>query len=82
MLFLLINLPRLNDTFGPEFGRISFNVAKDYPIIIGIVIVGLLATLMVGIFPTLRFIKVPVSLGIKGKIDQILARKYHLNEEG
>ncbi len=71
VLFLLINLPRLNDTFGPEFGRISFNVAKDYPIIIGIVIVGLLATLMVGIFPTLRFIKVPVSLGIKGKIEQI-----------
>jgi putative ABC transport system permease protein len=71
VLFLLVNLPRLNDTFGPEFGRISFDVVKDYPVVIGIVIVGLLGTLMVGIFPTLRFIKVPVSLGIKGKIEQI-----------
>ena len=66
-----MNLPRLNDTFGPEFGRISFDVVKDFPVIVGIVVVGLLATLMVGIFPTLRFIKVPISLGIKGKIEQI-----------
>ncbi|WP_350289101.1 ABC transporter permease [uncultured Croceitalea sp.] len=71
ILFLLINLPRLNDTFGPEFGRISFDIFKDYPVVIGIIAVGLVATLVVGIFPTLRFIKVPVSLGIKGKIDQI-----------
>ena len=71
VLFLLVNLPRLNDTFGPEFGRISFDVVKDFPVIVGIVVVGLLATLMVGIFPTLRFIKVPISLGIKGKIEQI-----------
>jgi len=71
VLFLLVNLPRLNDTFGPEFGRISFDVVKDYPVVIGIAIVGILATMVVGIFPTLRFIKVPVSLGIKGKIQQI-----------
>ena len=71
VLFLLVNLPRLNDTFGPEFGRISFDVVKDYPVVIGMIVVGVLATLMVGIFPTLRFIRVPVSLGIKGKIEQI-----------
>ena len=71
LLFLLVNLPRLNDTFGPEFGRISFDIMKDYPVVVGVVLLGLLATLMVGIFPTLRFIKVPISLGIKGKIDQI-----------
>lgn len=71
VLFLLVNLPRLNDTFGPEFGRISFDIFNDYPVLLGIVGIGILATLMVGIFPTLRFIKVPVSLGIKGKIQQI-----------
>ncbi len=71
MLFILVNLPRLNDTFGPEFGRISFDILKDYPIVVAIVGIGILATLMVGIFPTLRFVKVPVSLGIKGKIEQI-----------
>jgi putative ABC transport system permease protein len=70
-LFLLVNLPRLNNTFGPEFGRISFDVVKDYPVVLGILVIGVLATLVVSVFPTLRFVKVPVSLGIKGKIDQI-----------
>lgn len=70
-LFLLVNLPRLNDTFGPEFGTISFDIFNDYPVVIGIVCVGLLATLLVGILPTLRFIKIPISVGIKGKIDQL-----------
>ncbi|PQJ79285.1 ABC transporter permease [Polaribacter porphyrae] len=71
ILFLGINLPRLNDTFGPEFGRISFDITRDYPVVIGIVIVGVLSTIMVSIFPSLRFIKIPVTLGIKGKINQV-----------
>ncbi len=70
-LFLTINLPRLNNTFGPEFGRISFDVFRDYPVIIGIIVIGALATLMVSVLPSFRFVKVPVSLGIKGKIDQL-----------
>lgn len=70
-LFLLVNLPRLNDTFGPEFGTISFDLFNDYPVVIGIICIGILATLTVGILPTLRFIKIPVSIGIKGKIDQL-----------
>lgn len=71
ILFLTVNLPRLNDTFGPEFGRISFDIFKDYPVVLGIFAIGFLATMVVGIFPTLRFIKVPVTIGIKGKIDQM-----------
>jgi len=71
ILFITVNLPRLNDTFGPEFGRISFDIFNDYPVVLGIVVIGVLATLMVGIIPTLRFIKIPLSLGIKGKIDQM-----------
>ncbi|MEO0571940.1 MAG: ABC transporter permease [Bacteroidota bacterium] len=71
ILFLLVNLPRLNDTFGPEFGSISFDIFRDYPVVLGMVIIGILATLIVGIFPTLRFIRVPISFGIKGKINQI-----------
>ncbi|MEM8927164.1 MAG: ABC transporter permease [Bacteroidota bacterium] len=71
ILFVTVNLPRLNDTFGPEFGRISFDVFKDYPVVLGILLIGVVATLVVGIFPTLRFVKVPLILGIKGKVDQI-----------
>ena len=71
LLFLLVNLPRLNDTFGPEFGRISFNFFRDYPVIISIFFLGVLATLMVSVLPSLRFIKIPITLGIKGKIEQV-----------
>ena len=71
LLFLTVNLPRLNDAFGPEFGEISFNILNDYPVIAGIVIVGILSTLMVSIVPSLRFVKIPVTIGIKGKIDRI-----------
>jgi putative ABC transport system permease protein len=71
LLFLGINLPRLNDTFGPEFGRISFDFFRDYPVVVGIVVIGVLSTLMISILPSLRFIKIPVTLGIKGKFDHI-----------
>ncbi len=71
VLFLGVSLPRLNDTFGPEFGRISFTITRDYPVVLGILFIGLLATLMVSIIPSLRFIKIPVSLGIKGKLNQV-----------
>ena len=71
VLFLTVNLPRLNSTFGPEFGSISFDALKDYPVVLGVLVVGILATLMVGIFPMLRFIKIPVSMGIRGKVKQM-----------
>ncbi len=69
MLFLGFLLPKMNDIFGADFGKISFNVANDYPVIIFAVGLGLLVTLVVGILPTLRFLSVPISTGIKGKID-------------
>jgi putative ABC transport system permease protein len=69
-LFLTVNLPRLNDTFGPEFGKISFDISSDYPVVLGIVFIGIIATLMVSLIPILRFIKIPVTSGIKGKLNQ------------
>ncbi|MET1258601.1 ABC transporter permease [Flagellimonas sp. DF-77] len=71
VLFLFVNLPRMNAVFGAEFGSISFDFVNDYPVLLAIALIGLLATLSVGIFPALRFIKVPVSLGIKGKAVQM-----------
>ncbi|MBZ9650953.1 ABC transporter permease [Psychroflexus montanilacus] len=70
-LFLSINLPRLNDTFGPEFGQISFDFLEDYPVVIGIILIGILSTLLVSVFPSLRFVKIPVTMGIKGKLQHI-----------
>lgn len=70
-LFLGLLLPKLNDVFGPDFGKIGFSVENDYPVILYAIALGLLVTLVVGILPTLRFIALPISKGIKGKIDNI-----------
>jgi len=70
-LFLGFLLPKMNDIFGADFGKIDFNVQNDYPVIIYAIGLGLLVTLVVSIFPTLRFVSVPISIGIKGKIESI-----------
>lgn len=70
-LFFGINLPRLNDIFGPEFGRISFDISRDYPVVLGIILMGIIATIVVSVLPSLRFVKIPVTLGIKGKFEQV-----------
>ena len=71
ILFLGLLLPKLNDIYGADFGKISFTVSDDYPVILYAVALGILVTLVVGILPTLRFISVPISTGIKGKIDAV-----------
>lgn len=70
ILFLGVLLPNLNDTYGADFGKIAFSVQNDYPIIFYVIGLGLLVTLVVGILPTIRFISVPISTGIKGKIER------------
>jgi len=71
LLFLGFLLPKLNSIYGADFGKISFTVANDYPVIIFALFLGLIVTLVVGIIPTLRFISIPVSTGIKGKLNTV-----------
>lgn len=68
-LFLAVLLPQLNGVFGADFGAINFSFTNDYPMVLGAIALGLAVTLVVGILPTLRFVSLPVSQGIKGKID-------------
>lgn len=70
-LFLGLLLPKLNSIYGADFGKISFTVENDYPVILFALALGILVTLVVSILPALRFISVPISTGIKGKIDAI-----------
>lgn len=70
-LFLGLLLPKLNDVFGADFGKINFSIQNDYPVVLGSIALGILVTLVVGILPTLRFISIPISTGIKGKIKTI-----------
>ncbi len=68
-LFLGVLLPQLNGVFGADFGTINFSFTDDYPVVLAAVALGLAVTLVVGVLPTLRFVSLPVSQGIKGKID-------------
>ena len=68
-LFLGVLLPKLNDVYGADFGSIGFSFTDDYPVIIGAIALGLVVTIIVGVLPTLRFISLPISKGIKGKLD-------------
>lgn len=68
-LFFGVLLPKMNDVFGADFGEINFSLANDYPVVLGAIVLGVMVTLVVGILPTLRFTSLPVSQGIKGKID-------------
>lgn len=70
-LFLGVLLPKLNDVFGADFGKINFSFQNDYFIILGVIALGIFVTLVVGIVPTLRFISLPILMGIKGKIENI-----------
>ena len=69
LLFLGFLLPKLNTIYGADFGEISFTVANDYPVILFALGLGLLVVLVVGTLPTLRFISVAISTGIKGKLE-------------
>ncbi|WP_394748156.1 ABC transporter permease [Spongiimicrobium salis] len=71
VIFLSFLLPRLNEVFGSDFGEISFTLQNDYPVVLYAIGIGVLVTLVVGILPTLRFISIPVVLGIKGKMETI-----------
>ncbi|MEM9144110.1 MAG: FtsX-like permease family protein, partial [Bacteroidota bacterium] len=78
-LFLGMLLPKMNSIYGPDFGEIQFGLAKDYPVILGAIALGLLVTLVVGILPTLRFISVPVAMGIKGRIAAVKGNFFFRN---
>ncbi|WP_282160280.1 ABC transporter permease [Ulvibacterium marinum] len=78
-LFLGVLLPAMNTIFGADFGEINFSIKNDYPVILYTIALGILVTLVVGILPTLRFISVPISMGIKGKIAAVKSNFFFRN---
>lgn len=69
LLFLLILLPEINTIFGSNYGSISLSLSKDYPFLLYFLGLGILITILVSILPILRFISLPISTAIKGKVD-------------
>jgi putative ABC transport system permease protein len=68
LLFVTTLLPRLNEIYGAEFGNIAFSLTTDYPVVLFALALGVFITVMVSVFPSIRFIRIPIPLGIKGKI--------------
>jgi len=71
LVFVSILLPELNETFGSNFGQIYLKPKKDYPILLYFILLGFVITLVVGVLPTLRYVALPISTAIKGKVDSL-----------
>ncbi len=71
LFFITVLFPELNKAFGSSYGEISLNPEQNYPIVFYYLGLGLFVTLIVSILPALRFIALPISTAIKGKIDSL-----------
>lgn len=69
LLFTLVLLPRINQMFSGRFGKISFSITNDATIIFYFIGLAFIITLAITVLPILRFISLPVSTAIKGKVD-------------
>ena len=82
LLFLQVLQPQMNQIYGSQFGKISFNMGHDYPVLLLYLGLGLFITLIVGIIPTLKYISLPVSQAIKGMgstiTDSFLVRNFFI----
>ncbi len=69
LLYVTVLFDALNDIFGASYGRIQLNPKQNYPVIFYYLGLGFLITLIVSILPAMRFIVLPITTAIKGKID-------------
>lgn len=67
LLFSGFLQPQMNEIYGSKFGKVSFDLNTDYPVVLLYVALGIMITLIVGIFPALRYVTLPVATAIKGK---------------
>ncbi len=77
--FVLLLLPQINETFGGNFGKIAIELPKDYPVILYFLGLGVFITLVVGALPTFRFVALPISVALKGKLNSIRKNLFFRN---
>ena len=68
LLFSGFLQPQMNQIYGSKFGNVSFDWGTDYPMLLFYFCLGIIITVIVGIFPALRYVTLPVATAIKGKI--------------
>lgn len=69
VLFLVILLPGLNATIGSRFGAVHFNFLDHLDVLAIFILLGIVISIIAGTLPALKFIRVPVSNAIKGKLN-------------
>ena len=68
LLFSGFLQPQMNEIYGSKFGKVSFDWGADYPVVLFYIGLGVLITLIVSIFPALRYVSLPAAMAIKGQI--------------
>ncbi len=69
VLFATVLFDEINKIFGTNYGKIALNPEENYPIIFYYLGLAFIITLMVSILPSIRFVVLPITTAIKGKID-------------
>ncbi len=69
VLYVAVLFDALNNIFGSSYGKIQLNPQQNYPIIFYYLGLGFIITLIVSTLPAMRFIVLPITTAIKGKID-------------
>lgn len=69
LLFVQVLQPQMNKIYEAKFGELSFAIARDYPLVLFYFGLGFIITLIVGILPSSRYISLPVTAAVKGKVN-------------
>lgn len=68
LLFSLALFPEINDMVKDKYGEIETGIAKDYPLIILFVSIGILFTIIAASLPAFKLATVKLTDAVKGKI--------------
>lgn len=68
LLFSSILLPEVNNIVKDKYGEIEIGLAKDYPVLIMFICIGILFTVVAASLPAIKLTSVKVTDAVKGKI--------------
>ncbi|RZK34089.1 MAG: FtsX-like permease family protein, partial [Hymenobacter sp.] len=68
LLFRFVLLAQINSMVKNNFSEISFDLLKDYPLTLTVILVGILVVIMAGSYPALHLTSLKVTDTVKGKL--------------
>ncbi|MGI4804022.1 MAG: ABC transporter permease, partial [Janthinobacterium lividum] len=68
LLFRFVLLGQINEIVKSDFAAISFDLVKDYPLSLTILITGTLVVILAGSYPALHLTSIKITDSVKGKM--------------